>query len=112
MSDILETRYASSMMKDIWTPQEKYLGWRDVWVAVAEAQMELGLPITGEQVSDLKAHRMDIDYARVAELERETKHDVMAHARHYAEICPVGGKIVHDPLTSDNVTSPAEAVQT
>jgi len=111
MSSILENRYAGSRMRDIWTPERKYVGWRDVWIAVAEARMELGAGVTEEQVADLKSHREDIDYARALEIERETKHDVMAHARHYGEVCSIGRGVIHDPLTSDNVTSPTEAMQ-
>lgn len=111
MSNILETRYAGRRMREIWTPERKYRSWRDVWVAVAETRMELGADVTPEQVADLKEHRDTIDYARALEIEKITKHDVVAHARHYADVCPIGGPIVHDPLTSDNVTSPAEARQ-
>ena len=112
MSDILEKRYASGKMRDIWSDDTKYSGWREVWVAVAEAQQELGLPITDAQIAELRAHIDDIDYARAAQLERIKKHDVNAHKQVYIEQCPDGGKIIHQGMTSDNVTSPTESIQT
>ncbi|MBI2579104.1 MAG: adenylosuccinate lyase [Candidatus Aenigmarchaeota archaeon] len=98
-------------MREIWDDNQKYLRWRGVWVASAEALMELGILGTQEQIDELRAYRSIIDYDKVAVYERQTKHDVLAHRKAYADLCPNGGKILHAGLTSDNVTSPAESMQ-
>ena len=75
-----------------------------MWVTLAECQRELGLPITAEQIAELKQAESTIDLERVAELERRTRHDVVAHLRHFAELAPVGGGILHLGATSAFIT--------
>src|ERR1700716_1327132 len=89
----LVTLYASRAMAELWGPQRKFSTWRRLWVALAEAEHELGLPaddgrtprISAAQVAQLRAHVDDIDFARAAEWERKLRHDVMAHLHTFAE---------------------------
>src|SRR3954471_8507479 len=89
----LITRYASRPMAELWGPQRKFGTWRRLWVALAEAEQELGLladdgrtpRIRDEQLAELRAHVDDIDFARADALERELRHDVMAHIHAYGE---------------------------
>ena len=96
----LITRYASSRMSEIWGPQRKFSTWRRLWVALAEAQAELGLAITPEQIAELKAHVDDIDFAAADEHERRLRHDVMAHVHAYGDQCPHARGIIHLGATS------------
>ncbi|MEQ8789903.1 MAG: adenylosuccinate lyase [Pirellulaceae bacterium] len=107
----LATRYASPEMSAIWSAQRKFSTWRRLWVALAEAEQELGLPITSEQVAELRAHVDDIDFARAAEHERVRRHDVMAHALTYGEACPTASPIIHLGATSCFVTDNADLLQ-
>ena len=76
----LTTRYASRAMQEIFSQDTRTKTWRKLWVALAESEMELGLPVTQAQVNELRAHIDDIDYEAEARKEREIRHDVMAHA--------------------------------
>jgi len=96
----LITRYASSRMSEIWSPQRKFSTWRRLWVALAEAEAELGLPITPEQIAQLKAHVDDIDFEAADEHERRLRHDVMAHVHAYGDQCPGARGIIHLGATS------------
>jgi adenylosuccinate lyase len=92
----LVTRYASRDMAELWGPRRKFGTWRRLWVALAEAQQELGLTaadgvtarIRREQLAAMRAHVDDIDFDRAAAHERRLRHDVMAHIHTYAEACP------------------------
>ena len=94
------TRYASEEMKAVFSADVKFRTWRRLWIALAEAERELGLPITEEQIAELKEHAGDIDYTRAAEYESKLRHDVMAHIRAYADQCPKAGGIIHLGATS------------
>lgn len=108
----LVTRYASREMAELWGPQRKFSTWRRLWLALAEAQHELGMTaddgarprITPAQLAELRAHLDDIDFARAAEYERRLRHDVMAHIHAFAEVCPGAGDILHLGATSCYVT--------
>ena len=104
------SRYASDEMQYIFSPDKRYGTWRRLWVALAEAEMKLGLPITQEQVDELKAHVDDINYKEVAEKERENRHDVMAHVYGYGLLCPNAKGIIHLGATSCYVTDNADIV--
>ncbi len=111
----LYARYASPEMQRLFSAEYRYTTWRRVWIALAESQSELGLPISDEQVAALRAGQDNLDLDRVAELERETRHDVVAHLRHYAEEVDressVGaGGILHLGATSAFVTDNTDAV--
>ncbi|MBD5133966.1 MAG: adenylosuccinate lyase [Clostridiales bacterium] len=96
----LSSRYASEQMQYIFSPDKKFSTWRRLWVALARAEMELGLPVTQEQVDELSAHLTDIDYDLAAQKERELRHDVMAHIHTYGARCPKAMPIIHLGATS------------
>jgi adenylosuccinate lyase len=108
----LVSRYAGRPMAELWGPQRKFSTWRRLWVALAEAEHELGLRaddgicprIRPEQIEELRHHVEDIDFARADALERQTRHDVMAHIRVYGEACPGAADIIHLGATSCYVT--------
>ena len=96
----LSSRYASQEMLYLFSPDKKFTTWRRLWVALARAEMELGLPVTQEQVSELEAHLTDIDYALAAQKEKELRHDVMAHVHTFGAVCPHAMPIIHLGATS------------
>lgn len=96
----LNSRYASKEMKYIFSPDKKFKTWRKLWVALAEAEMELGLNITQEQVDELKAHMDDINYEVAEAQEKKVRHDVMSHVFAYGEQCPKAKGIIHLGATS------------
>lgn len=96
----LNSRYASKEMKYIFSPDKKFKTWRRLWVALAEAEMELGLQITPEQVQELKEHMDDINYETAEEREKIVRHDVMAHVYAYGQQCPSAKGIIHLGATS------------
>lgn len=84
----MRSRYASKEMSYIWSPEKKFTTWRQLWVALAESERELGLDITEEQVSEMKQHIHDIDYDLAEKKEAEFRHDVMAHVHTFGVKCP------------------------
>ncbi len=100
----LHERYASREMAAVFSERNRYGQWRRIWIALAEAQMELGLPIAAAQIAALRKVAGEIDFERVAEIERQTRHDVVAHLRHFAERAPTAGGILHLGATSAFVT--------
>ncbi len=101
-------RYASRAMAELWSPQRKFGTWRRLWVALAEAQADLGLPISTEQLSELRANVDRIDFAAAAQYERKLRHDVMAHVHAYGDACPAARGIIHLGATSCFVTDNAD----
>jgi adenylosuccinate lyase len=97
-------RYASRDMAQLFSPRARHTAWRDLWIALAEAEHELGFPVRKEQVAELRAHRDEFDWDRVARLEQELRHDVMAHVHHYGDLCPTARPIIHLGATSCFVT--------
>ncbi|ODM25415.1 adenylosuccinate lyase [Clostridium sp. Bc-iso-3] len=96
----LNSRYASKEMQELFSPDMKFRTWRRLWIALAEAEKELGLNITDEQIEELKKYKDDINYD-VAEIkEKEFRHDVMAHIHAYGEQCPNARPIIHLGATS------------
>ena len=91
----LSSRYASGEMQFIFSPDKKFTTWRRLWIALARAEMELGLPVTQAQVGELEAHANDVDYACAARWEEKLRHDVMAHIHAWGEICPNAMPIIH-----------------
>jgi adenylosuccinate lyase len=106
----LHERYASRQMAALFSARHRFRCWRRLWIALAESQRELGLGITEEQIADLRRVEDEIDLARVAELEAQTRHDVVAHLRHFAELAPVGGGILHLGATSAFITDNTDAL--
>lgn len=103
-------RYASQEMADIFSASHRYLCWRRLWIALADSQRELGLPITQQQLDDLERVAGDLDLERVADIERQTRHDVVAHLRHFAEQAGDAGSILHLGATSAFVTDNTDAL--
>ena len=106
----LSTRYASAYMLNLFSSDTRYKTWRKLWVALARAEMKLGLPITQQQVDELEAHLDDIDYDVVAKREKEVRHDVMAHVYAYGLKAPSAAGIIHLGATSCYVTDNADLV--
>ncbi len=96
----LSARYADREMKYLFSPDMKFRTWRKLWIALAETEMELGLPVTEEQVNELKAHADDINYEVAEAREREVRHDVMSHVYAYGQQCPGAAGIIHLGATS------------
>ena len=96
----LSARYASKEMKYIFSPDKKFRTWRRLWIALAEAEKELGLPVTQEQINELKAHADDINYEVAQEREKLVRHDVMSHVYDYGVQCPNAKGIIHLGATS------------
>ena len=96
----LAERYASKEMQYIFSPDKKFRTWRKLWIALAEAEMELGLPITQEQIDELKEHAEDINYDVAKEREKLVRHDVMSHVYAYGVQCPKAKGIIHLGATS------------
>ena len=96
----LSERYASREMQYIFSPDMKFKTWRRLWIALAETEKELGLPITQEQIDELKSHAEDINYEVAKERERQVRHDVMSHVYAYGVQCPKAKGIIHLGATS------------
>ncbi len=96
----LSSRYADKEMKYIFSPDKKFRTWRRLWIALAEAEHELGLDITQEQIDELKAHADDINYEVAEEREKLVRHDVMSHVYAYGQQCPGAAGIIHLGATS------------
>lgn len=96
----LSERYASKEMQYIFSPDMKFRTWRKLWIALAETEKELGLPITDEQIDELKAHADDINYEVAKEREKLVRHDVMSHVYAYGKQCPKAKGIIHLGATS------------
>ena len=96
----LSARYASGEMKYLFSSDMKFRTWRRLWIALAEAEMELGLPVTKEQVDELKAHAQDINYEVAEAREKVVRHDVMSHVYAYGQQCPGAAGIIHLGATS------------
>lgn len=94
------TRYASEEMQYIFSADKKFSTWRRLWVALARAEMKLGLPVTQEQVDELEANIDNIDYDYAEKEERIVRHDVMAHVHTYGKVCPKADGIIHLGATS------------
>ena len=104
MSNIYENplirRYASQEMLELFSPDKKFQTWRKLWITLAEAEKELGLSITDEQIAEMKAFENNINYDRAREIEKKTRHDVMSHVHAFGEQCPTAMPIIHLGATS------------
>ncbi|MFW6193820.1 MAG: adenylosuccinate lyase, partial [Gemmatimonadota bacterium] len=107
----LVDRYASPEMIELFSPRRKALMWRDLWIALAETQRDLGVDVPEEAVEAMRAARDDLDLERVAELESELRHDVMAHVRHFGEVAAAARGHVHLGATSAFVGDNADLIR-
>jgi adenylosuccinate lyase len=103
-------RYGSEAMRQLWSEQHKRRLMRRVWLALAAAQHQAGL-VTAVQLTDLQQHVNDVDIERALLIEQETRHDVMAEIRAFAEQCPVGGGIIHLGATSADITDNVDVLR-
>ena len=106
----LSSRYASKYMLQLFSADTRCRTWRKLWVSLAEAERKLGLPITEEQVAELKANIDDIDYDCVSRREKEVRHDVMAHVYAFGQAAPSAAGIIHLGATSCYVTDNADLI--
>lgn len=96
----LSERYASKEMQSIFSNDRKFTTWRELWLALAESEQELGLPISDEQIREMKSQISNIDYEKAKKYESELRHDVMAHVHTYGDACPNAAGIIHLGATS------------
>ncbi len=96
----LSSRYASEEMLYLFSPDKKFTTWHELWIALARAEKNQGLPITQEQIDEMVAHKDEIDYPLAAQKEKELRHDVMAHIHAYGAHCPTAMPIIHLGATS------------
>ena len=94
------SRYAGKDMQYIFSPEKKFTTWRRLWIALARAEMELGLPITQEQIDEMESKKDDIDFEYAKEAEKKLRHDVMAHVHTFGMQCPKAAPIIHLGATS------------
>ena len=109
-SSPLAERYASKAMLELWSPQMRHGLWRRLWLALAEAEQKLGVPIPDEALAQMRAHLDDIDFAAVAVYERRFRHDVMAHVHAFGDVAPAAHKFIHLGATSAFVTDNADLI--
>ena len=105
------TRYAGDEMKRIFSSDSKFSTWRKLWVALAEAEKELGIDIKQEQIDEMKEHILPIDYALAEKYESELRHDVMAHVYTFGDACPKARPIIHLGATSCYVGDNTDIIQ-
>ena len=106
----LYERYASPEMAGLFSSEYRYGVWRQLWIALADCQRELGLPISVDQIAGLRQVADRIDFDRVAEIERQTRHDVVSHLRHFAELAGDAGSILHLGATSAFITDNTDLI--
>src|SRR3954465_8398969 len=94
-SSPLGERYASAAMLELWSARTRYGLWRRLWLALAEAQRDLGLGIPEAAVEQMRAHLDDVDFDAVAKYERQTRHDVMAHIHAFGDVAPAAKPFIH-----------------
>ena len=109
-SSPLAERYASSAMLALWSAQQRHSLWRKLWLALAEAERELGVEIPDEAIRQMQAHVDDIDFEAVANYERRFRHDVMAHVHAFADVAPAARPVIHLGATSAYVTDNADLI--
>ena len=107
----LADRYASTAMLELWSLQTRHGLWRRLWLALAEAQRDLGVAIPGDALTQMRAHLDDIDFAAVAEYEKRFRHDVMAHIHAFGDVAPAAKGVIHLGATSCFVTDNGDLIQ-
>ncbi len=106
----LAARYASTEMTRLWSDNHRYKLWRQTWLALAEAEAELGLPITPAQLAEMRANLEPIDFAKAAAYEKRMRHDVFAHLHTFGDACPTAKPILHLGATSAYVTDNTDLI--
>ncbi|MBI4713271.1 MAG: adenylosuccinate lyase [Planctomycetes bacterium] len=106
----LVSRYGSQAMLYNFSDEHRLITWREVWIALAEAEQQMGLPVTGAQINELKRFRTRINDAAIAKYEKLTKHEVVGHIKAYGEQCPKAKPIIHLGATSATITDNADII--
>ena len=107
----LAERYASRAMAELWSPQQRHSLWRQLWLALAEAERELGVAdVTDEGLAQMRSHITDIDFDKAAAFERRFRHDVMAHVHAFGDVAPLARPFIHLGATSAFVTDNADLI--
>jgi len=106
----LVSRYAGEEMSRAFSPAARFRAWRRLWIALAEAEKELGLPITDAQIREMRRYQDDLNLERAEALERDLRHDVMAHVHAFGEQCPAARPIIHLGATSCDIADNADLV--
>ncbi|HSU98207.1 MAG TPA: adenylosuccinate lyase [Gemmatimonadaceae bacterium] len=109
-SSPLSARYASRAMLELWSPHERHLLWRQLWIALAESEMELGIDIPQSAIAEMRAAANDIDFDAAARYEERFRHDVMAHVHTFADAAPSARRFIHLGATSAFVTDNADLI--
>ncbi len=109
-SSPLSARYASRAMLELWSPHERHRLWRELWIALAESEMELGVDIPPAAIAEMRAVANDIDFVAVARYEERFRHDVMAHVHTFADAAPSARRFIHLGATSAFVTDNADLI--
>lgn len=107
----LADRYASPAMLELWSLQTRHGLWRRLWLALAEAERDLGVAIPAEAIAQMREHLDDIDFAKVAEYEKRFRHDVMAHIHAFGDVAPAAKGVIHLGATSCFVTDNGDLIQ-
>ena len=107
----LADRYASPQMLRLWSPRVRHGIWRRIWLALAEAERDLGADIPAAAIAEMRAHLDDIDFAVVRSHERRFRHDVMAHVHAFADVAPAARRVIHLGATSADITDNADLMQ-
>lgn len=107
----LADRYASTAMLELWSLQTRHGLWRRLWLALAEAERDLGVAIPTEAIAQMREHLDDIDFAKVAEYEKRFRHDVMAHIHAFGDVAPAAKGVIHLGATSCFVTDNGDLIQ-
>lgn len=106
----LISRYASRQMSELWGARRKFTTWRSLWIALAEAEAELGLDVTPGQIQQMHNQRDNIDFAAAESYEKKLRHDVMAHVHAFGDACPEARPIIHLGATSCFVTDNTDLI--
>ena len=109
-SSPLAERYASQAMLRLWSPQRRHGLWRRLWLALAQAEQSLGVPIPDDALTQMRAHLDDIDFHAVAAYEQRFRHDVMAHVHAFGDVAPAAKGFIHFGATSCYVTDNADLI--
>jgi adenylosuccinate lyase len=109
-SSPLAERYASRAMLELWSPRTRYGLWRQLWLALAESERELGAPIPDDAIEQMRRHLDDVDFAAAAAYERRFRHDVMAHVHAFGDAAPAARPFIHLGATSAFVTDNADLI--
>src|SRR5471030_149937 len=107
---VFSQRFGTPEMRSLWSEENKRLLWRTIWGELSSAQAALGV-ITQEQADDISRHQYQLNMQRSLEIEQDTQHDLLSEARCFAEMCPVGGGVIHLGATSADIEDNADALR-